>query len=430
MDENVLQYVWQHRLYGNLDLQTIDGEPVEVIYQGDLNRNAGPDFFNARLRIGDTLWAGNVEIHTRSDDWFSHGHHRDTAYNSVVLHVVAQQGRSAQSQNGETVPTCIIEVPHNLSESYLQFIGSGAMYPCRSRLRYLSQFEVQFWLQKLIADRLEHRYLQVQELLQKTANNWETVYYILIAQAFGGSVNKTAFAVLAQNLPLTIIAKHKRDIFQLEALLFGTANLLESGVNEYSDRLITEYRFLAKKYTLSPIPSEIWRFARMRPISSPYLRVAQLAMLLHRSSKLFSRTIETTDIELMREFFDMEASQFWDKHYSFRTASETSHKRTGHQFINSIIINATVPLLFSYSTFTHNEQLQERAIALLETLPAEQNSTITMWEDFGISARTACESQALLELDVQFCKQKRCLRCAIGNRLIRENGVTAINYAL
>lgn len=426
MDENVVQYVWQHRLYSAECLITLDGQPVEVLYQGDLNRNAGPDFFNARLRIGDTLWAGNVEVHTRSDDWYAHGHHTDSAYNNVILHVVAQQGRQAQTQHGESVATCVIDIPTKLRDSYQQFIGSGSLYPCRSHIRRLGPFEVSLWMQKLIADRMEQKYLQVQELLQQTANNWETVYYILIAQAFGGTVNKTSFGVLAQNMPLSIIAKHKQDIFQLEALLFGTANLLESGVHEYSDRLLTEYRFLAKKYSLSPIPRDIWRFARMRPVNSPYIRIAELAMLLCRSSKLFSKTIQTDTTEAVRQMFCIESSKFWDTHYSFSSASEPQPKRTGHQFIDSIIINAVVPLIFSYSSYTQNENLQERSILLLESLPPEQNSILDTWKNFGIKAQSACETQALLQLDSHFCKHTKCIQCAIGNKLIRESGLSSI----
>ena len=426
MDEKLLQYVWQHRLYGDAPLLTVDGQPVEVIYQGDLNRNAGPDFFNARLRIGDTLWAGNVEVHTRSDEWYAHGHHRDSAYNNVVLHVVAEHGKSAVAQNGETVAACCISVPQNLLDGYSSFVSSNDEFPCSTSLRTVSQFDIRFWLHKLIADRLEMRYLQVQELLAQTANNWETVYYVLIAQAFGGSVNKTAFAVLAQNLPLMVIAKHKRDIFQLEALLFGTANLLVPGSDEYSDRLLAEYRFLSKKYSLSPIPADIWRFARMRPANSPYIRVAQLAMLLHRSSKLFSRTVDGAGTDTLRSYFQTAASEYWDTHYSFATPSSPMPKRTGDDFVDSIIINAAVPILFSYGSYMQNEAMQDAAIALLESLPPEQNSTVAMWDGYGIPAATASDSQALLQLASQFCSAKHCLRCAIGNKLVRERGIQSM----
>lgn len=429
MDEKLLQYVWQHRLYGDTPLQTADGQPVEVIYQGDLNRNAGPDFFNARLRIGDTLWAGNVEVHTRSDEWFSHGHHRDSAYNNVVLHVVAQHGKAAVAQNGATVAACCIPVPQHLQDGYEAFLSYGSEYPCSASLHTVSQFDIRLWMHKLIADRLEMRYLHVQELLAQTSNNWETVYYILIAQAFGGSVNKTAFAVLAQNLPLQVITKHKRDIFQLEALLFGTANLLVAGTDEYSDRLLAEYRFLSKKYSLSPIPAGIWRFARMRPANSPYIRIAQLAMLLHNSSKLFSRTVDGASADTVRSFFHAQASAYWDTHYSFSTLSAPVPKRTGEQFADSIAINAAVPILFSYGAYIQNETVQEMAISLLESLPPEQNSTVAQWSDFGIKAASASDSQAILQLVTHFCSAKYCLRCAIGNKLVREHGIRSLHLA-
>jgi len=421
MNEHFLQYIWQQKLYENSQLVTADNQPITVHYQGDLNEHSGPDFFNAKLTIGSTLWAGNVEVHTDSNHWFLHGHHKDKAYNNVILHVVLRQNKEATvAENGSGIPTVCIIPPKNIAESYSDFLASREHFPCVPHLSSIDTFTIRFWFEKLVALRFEDRHKYICSVLEQTKNDWKTAFYYLLAQAFGTHINKPVFLLLAQSVPLSVVGKLKNNLFQLEALFFGTANLLGETADEYDRRLSAEFRFLCKKYALSPIPREMWKFSRLRPHNSPYIRIAQFVGLLHHQTQLYASCLEQNDPEVLLSLFSCRPSQFWSGHYSFSSTSRCSSKALSKQFCYHLLINVVVPLKFSYGLYTQDSPLQEAAFSLLSGIPPEKNRIITQWKDAGMHAESASDTQAIIELSNVYCKHEKCLQCSIGNKIVRD----------
>ena len=420
MTEEFLQFIWKHRLFENDNLFSTRGEKLEIIDIGRHNHDAGPDFFGAQIRINNILWAGNIEIHLKSSLWYQHEHHKDPAYDNVILHVVADDDGNVIVGGKRELPCLILNFNQNLLKNYNFLMSSANWIPCYHEIRTVEKFFIRNWLDRMILERLERKSLDVVKVLELNKNSWEETFYQIVARYFGMKVNADPFQQLAQGLPLKVLARQKNSLLQIEALLFGQAGLLnESHTDEYYKTLQAEYRFLADKYKLKALPAHRWKWLRLRPGNFPTIRIAQLAALIHKSSSLFSKILACTDYKSITELLEVEVSKYWKNHYQFGVESKTRNKRLGSMGIQSIIINSVVPVLFSYGEVSGKEYLKERALQLLDSIPAEKNSIISRWEKCGVQVDSSWSSQALLQLKLNYCDKYRCLQCEFGNRIIR-----------
>ena len=421
MSEDFLQYIWQHGLYLPETSRTTDGDPVETIFAGQPNIHAGPDFTDARVKIGDILWAGCVEIHLRSSDWERHGHHNDPAYNNVVLHVVYEHDADAFNANRRKIPVMELHFDSRYFDNYNSLTADKAHISCRDKLHMVSELERSSWIDRLAAERLEQKSDANLKTYEITGNNWEETLYRNLARNFGFSLNALPFENLAASLPLGILSKHKDNPQQTEALLFGQAGMLADGSGDaYYMELRKEYSFLQKKYRLTPIDGFLWKFLRLRPVNFPTLRIAQFAALIGRNERLFSQIIEAENPESLENIFDVKASEYWDTHYVFGKDSPRRAKSFGQTAFRTILINTVAPFLFVYGKARDKEIFCTRALRFLENLPPERNAILGRWEEAGMSNNNAFASQALLQLTGKYCMPKKCLHCAVGNKIVRN----------
>jgi hypothetical protein len=425
MKEDFLHFIWKYKLYYNESLNTTDGEPVEIISPGTHNTHAGPDFFDARIRIDETLWAGNVEVHVQSSDWNRHGHQRDAVYRNTILHVVADYDIKVYNEIHSEIVTLIMKWPEWIEKNYKQLMESHDWVLCASQLYKIDPFRIKFFLNGVVIERLKQKIDSIQESLAKTNNDWGETFYQVLARYFGLKENSVPFEMLARSLPQTILAHHHDSLFQIEALIFGQAGLLgeEIFADEYYLGLRNEYRFLAVKYGLKPISGHLWKFMRMHPGNFPTIRLAQLAMLVHNSHNLFSAVIEAKNLKELQQLFSISASDYWDNHYSFNKSSVNRKKIFGNQIFNLILINVIVPFYFLYGENQNLSLLKDRALEILEQLAPENNSIIKRWAGAGIAASNALESQALLQLQHNYCEPRKCLECTIGHKIILHEPV-------
>ncbi|MDP4240083.1 MAG: DUF2851 family protein [Bacteroidota bacterium] len=419
MKESILHYVWQNKLFIVPDLQTTDGEKLEIIDVGRNNADAGPDFFNAKIRIGDTLWAGNVEIHAHSSDWYKHNHQSDKAYDSVILHVVLHADGDVYRRNGDLIPQLELIYPRQIDTNYERLFSQQKWIPCSDKIDLVPSIFIQNWKNALLTERLEQKKNSIEKLLAENNQHWEQAFYITLARNFGFGTNSQAFDTLAKSLPISVLGKHKDNIVQLEALLFGQSGLLnQEKQDDYSIKLKKEYDFLRAKYKLNPQDGSQWKLLRLRPGNFPHIRIAQFAALIHSSTKLFSKIVEDPKIESLQKLFENEPSAYWNSSYLFGNKSTIHVKKLGIQSINGILINTVVPFLFCYANYKNNDELKDKAIQLLEVIPAERNSIIRGWQELGLNSETAFDTQALIHLKKQYCDEKKCLRCRIGHKVL------------
>jgi hypothetical protein len=422
MTEEFLHYIWKFKLF-NLNSKLVSGENLEVIDSGTHNFDSGPDFLNARIKIGDTVWAGNVEIHIRSSNWSEHGHQNDEAYNNVILHVAYVDDKPVKRKNGELIPTLELngKFEEALYNRYQYFLNSRQWIPCEKFIHRAGRFIINNQLDRLLVERLEDKSTAILERLQFNGNNWEQTFYEFLARNFGFKVNAVPFEMTAKSLPLTYLGKHKNNLLQIEAMLFGQAGFLEEeDGDEYYVKLRKEYLFLKKKFGLIPIDRHLWRFMRMRPSNFPTIRLSQFANLIHQSSHLFSKLLETEKFPDLIPLFDVSVSTYWENHYSFGQESAKRSKNLGKTAVHLIMINTVVPFLFIYGRLKSEQKYIDRALIFLDQLPGETNAIIRKWEELGMSTRTAYSTQALLQLKNIYCNRKRCLQCSIGNELLKE----------
>lgn len=431
MNEDFLQFIWKHRLFHPNKLKTEQEEGIKVIHPGQQNRDAGPDFFNARIRIGETTWAGNVEIHQRSSDWFRHKHEQDAAYDNVVLHVVQKNDKEIKNTKGEIIPTVELEYPGYLEQNYETLLKSKQWISCADSFHEVDPLELQIWFHGLMVERLQQKTANIIQQLSLNNNDWNETFYQFLARNFGFKTNTVPFELLSRALPLSVLSKHKSDLFQLEALLFGTAGLLNEQLlgDDYFLALRQEFSFLYKKYKLHPIEPHLWKFLRLRPVNFPTVRLAQFAALIHQSTALFSHLVEEKDLSKIHQLFNVKASDYWDTHYRFNKTSPKRQKSLGDSAFQNIIINTVVPFLFVYGDYHNQQQLKDKALDFLENLPAEKNSILDNWQKLGVEVRSAFDSQALIQLKNCYCNPKNCLNCRIGTKLIgrtlkEDNGPT------
>ena len=424
MKEEFLHYLWKYNLYDPVSLIDSNGNKILVIQPGEYNRDAGPDFFNSRISIDGTEWAGNVEIHTRSSHFDNHGHNTDPAFNNVILHVVAENDKQVFNSRGQEVLTVALAFDGNLYEKYANLINNPFVIACQGEISRLDNFYILNWLNFLLIERLEEKSESIMKIFHETGNDWDETFYRLLSRYFGFRVNTEPFEMLATALPFRIISKHADNLFQIEALLFGTSGMLEVGLfkealnDEYYRSLIKEYKVLSTKYSLQQLHGWIWKFSRLRPVNFPTVRISQLAAMLSAAGGLFSKTLEAGNIKMLKEVFEVSASEYWNDHYVFGKKSKNVSKSTGSQATDILLINAVLPALFIYGKRRDNSEICERAITFMENIQAEANTIIEEWKSAGIEAESAFYSQALIQLRNSYCKKRRCLECRIGSKLI------------
>lgn len=419
MNEGLLQYAWQFKLFEMVHMTTVDGVPVEVIDVGQLNRDAGPDFFNAKIRIGETVWAGNVEVHILASDWYRHRHDSDERYDTVILHVVERSDLRVKRRNGDVIPQLELRLLDSLLSGYQLLQGSAAWVRCAPFCHSLDGSFLTYQMSRMVCHRFLRKTEEMRELLRQTNNDWRLLFYQSLLRSLGMHVNALPFELLAKATPLNGLAKVKDSLFCVEAILMGQAGLLEEECgDDYYLQLRKEYLYQRGKYGLQPIAGTLWKYARMRPANFPTLRIAQVAALIHGSEHLFSKVLERTSIDQMRRLFECQVSDYWQTHYRFGKES----KRVGHQWnvqtVDLLIINACLPVLFAYGNINEREDLVDRAMSLLEQLPAEENHVTEGWRSLDISVENAYHSQALIELKREYCEKNKCLQCPIGHRVL------------
>ncbi|MBS1527249.1 MAG: DUF2851 family protein [Bacteroidetes bacterium] len=422
--EDFIHYVWKFRLFDRDNLRTTTGENIEVFSAGLPNSDSGPDFHNARLRIGDTTWAGNVEIHINSSDWHKHKHTNDNAYKNVILHVVYRDDDPTILPDGRRLPT--LELKERISpELYNRYhhlvYGEQQFIPCEGSIHAVDDMTLRNWLTRVLVERLEKRSAAVMAALDKNRGDWEETFYQFLAAQFGFKTNALPFELLAKSLPQLTLAKHKDNPLQIEALIFGQAGMLDEDFkDEYPEKLKEEYRFLRKKYSLNPIEKHLWKFMRMRPQNFPTIRLAQFAALIVKSNHLFSKVLDIKDVTQLKKLFTgLDINPYWENHYRFDAESKPSSKSLGESSINILLLNTFVLFLFSYGKHNQQEYYINRSLKLLEQLPAENNHIVTNFGALGIKVGTAFDSQALLELKNSYCGHKKCLQCGVGNKILR-----------
>jgi predicted nucleic acid-binding protein len=422
--EDFLHYVWKFRLFDRINLQTTQGEELEVHSTGLHNTHAGPDFQNTRIRIGETTWAGNTELHLSSSDWQRHGHTADNAYDNVILHVVYRDDEPLFRTDGRRVPTLELKdrISPDLYNRYHNLIfGAKTIIPCEASIATIDGLTMQNWLTRILVERLEKKSETVIATLNLNRGDWEETFYQFLAANFGFKTNALPFELMAKSLPQNILAKHKNNPMQIEALIFGQAGFLnEDFTDEYPRSLKKEYEFLKKKFNLTPIESHLWKFLRMRPQNFPTIRLTQFAALVVKSNHLFSKVLETKEVKALRDLFNnIEINNYWETHYRFDKESKPVGKHLGAASVDTILLNTVTLFLFSYGRHLQQQYYISRSLKLLENIPGEQNSIMTDFANLGLKINTAFESQALLELKNNYCDYKKCLQCGVGIKILK-----------
>ncbi|MBR6438333.1 MAG: DUF2851 family protein [Bacteroidales bacterium] len=410
MKEEFLYYLWENRLLSK-DIRTVEGDSVYVISVGNRNYDSGPDFLDARIRIGRTLWVGHVEIHVNASDWFRHGHQNDGAYRNVILHVV-------YCNDTERVAIPTIEVrgmfDEGIYERYNGFLRSRGWIPCEKLIAGIQQFTWLSWLERVVVERLETEVKDVFSKLADNAYDWEETLYQRLMHYSGLKVNNDAFEMLARLLPLRILRKHIDNRLQIEAMFFGCAGFLEQEFSEpYPVLLQREFKILKSKFNLKVMPMLYWKFLRLRPPNFPTIRLAQMASMVRDFDESFSKLQTISDLDSMRNLFNVEVNEYWDTHFQFEKPSKFMKKNFGATAIDVLIINAVVPMLFSYGIYRDDQEMKNRSLGFLNVMEAEDNLIIRKFRKLGVNVQNAQQTQALLHLYNCYCKKRKCLKCRV-----------------
>ncbi|MGB8195086.1 MAG: DUF2851 family protein [Chitinophagaceae bacterium] len=423
MTERLLQFIWQFQYFNKRHLHTADGESLQIIQPGQFNSNQGPDFLDARIRIGDTILAGNIELHLNEADWNRHAHQHDPNYRNIILHVLWDQPLQVQL----ALPTISIKdrVPKLLLQRYEELMHNQSFVPCANSLydanglQQVSDLVWLGWKERLLVERLLRKTAIIEQYLVQSNNHWEEVCWWMLARNFGIPINADAFEAVARSLPLTLLARHRTHLHQLEALLLGQAGLLNKDFEDaHASMLAKEYRFYKTKYQLQPLAVPV-HFLRMRPGNFPTIRLAQLAMLLHTTTAIFSQLKEGGSAKDLCAVLQVTAGDYWHTHYRLDEATAFNKKTLGSQTIENIIINTVAPVLFAYGYLKQEPQYTEKALDMLEQLGPEKNAITQQWSAIGMLNQDAWDSQALIELKKEYCDKKRCLECVVGNSLLK-----------
>ncbi|MEO5684304.1 MAG: DUF2851 family protein [Chitinophagaceae bacterium] len=420
MTERLLQYIWQFQYFNRHDLSVADGAVLQIIHPGKYNTNQGPDFLEATVKIDNTILVGNIELHINTSDWERHGHSDDANYKNVILHVVWQQ-----DGGGEPAAVPLLELQNRISalllHQYDDWMQQHTFIPCAATVKNVHELVWTAWKERLLAERLQRKSAYALQLLHANKYHWEETCWQLLAKNFGVQVNADAFESIARSLPLSMLAKHKNQLPVLEALLLGQAGLLERQFTEdYPALLQREYRYHQHKYKFVKPPVTVF-FLRMRPAAFPTIRLAQLAMLIHKSAHFFSAVKEASHVKEVIQLLQVTANDYWHYHYQLDEPADHKIKNLGSGMINNIIINTIAPLLFAYGHYHKEQPLKDKALQWLSDTQAEKNNITAGWQQLGIANKQAHDSQALIELKTQYCDARKCLDCAVGNALLKRN---------
>ncbi len=410
MPEIVLHYIWEHCLWAGFEQRTTEGKTVEILSVGEHNRDAGPDYSHARIKIDGHEWVGNIEIHVCSSDWIKHHHHLDKAYDSVILHIVRTADKPIYNSRGELVPQCELQYPSDkdyltrLFESAQQMDSAMSRIGCAEQLINDPKLLTEGWRRTLLRKRLDCKHASIKRLLEITKGSWEHALYISLARNFGFHTNSLPFEQLAIHTPLSYLQKHRNNLFQLTALLMGQAGLIDDAA------MLKEYDFLRTKFSLTPLDGSIWKHARMRPQNSPELRIRQFAQLLYQSENLLSKLLDTNDLKELEQLFEITSE---------RLACSGS-KPVGKSSIDILLINTVIPYKYAYALYKNNAPQAEAAMSLMERIPAENNTIIRQWRVLGQKIQNAADTQALLHLYQNYCQHHECINCEVGYQIFQD----------
>ena len=424
MNEAFLQYVWQYQLFDMEELCTTAGDPLQIVTPGVLNRDAGPDFKGAVIRIGDIVWAGDVEIHVRSSDWYRHHHEDDEKYKMVTLHVVYEHDREVERLPGELYPTFEIRgrVLPDMYERYQELVGTLDELPCQSFLPDMSLLTIRSQMESVLMERLLRKQSQVRETVSQCHGDWQEALYRHLAVGFGMKTNADAFELLAKSLPYKIISRHTESVLQVQALVFGQAGMLEVAQGDDHYRMLkAEYDYLRYKYQLTPIATYHWNLLRLRPSNFPCIRLSQFATLLYEIPDLWSELTHRSDMAYWWRRFAVSADAYWEHHYHFNKETSIHHVALGEASIALLFINIVIPVLFSYWHFQGDEEKMELALDMLGEIPFEDNRVTRRFATTAFPQEHASDSQALIELYTRYCQPRRCLECAIGDCIVKSS---------
>lgn len=423
MKEDFLHYLWKFKKFDVLNLKTVNNEEITIVNVGQYLELAGPDFFNAQIVIGTQKWAGNVEIHLKSSDWYVHHHEKDKGYENVILHVVWEHDVAVfRSDNSEI---SVLELKKYVEkatvENYQSLMTPKSWIFCEKQLKGVDVFALQNWQERLFFERLERKSQPIFDLLEQSNQDWEGVLFCLLAKNFGLNTNGEIFYKMAHSLPFSIIRKESFEVENLEALIFGTAGLLDSEKEDnYFKDLIFRYFYLLHKYQLEKICMEPVQFFKHRPDNFPTIRLSQLANLYHSQQNLFSKISSLNSLKNIYELFQVTASEYWHNHYQFDKESPVKKKTLSKSFIDLIVINTIIPIQFAFAK-SRGKEISEDLIQLINEVVAEKNAIIEKFASFGIQSKTAFQTQSLLQLKNEYCNKSRCLECVIGSELMKKS---------
>ena len=390
--EKLLHYTWKHRLYPLGSLATTDDKTVEVIDPGLHNtKDAGPDFFNAKIRVNGTEWVGNVELHLKASDWYRHGHDRDSAYDNVILHVVTEADMEVTTSSGRVLPQMVLTIPERLRTDYEHLLHQDKYPPCYERIPDIPKVKTHMFMSALQTERLERKTREIVKRMKDSRGSWEDAYFQTLARNFGFGINSEAFETWAMTIDLNKAAHHRDDLFQIEALFIGQAGLTDRVDERYS----REYAYLQKKFGLHPMKPAIWKYLRTRPQNFPHVRVMELARMYHEQRTGLSQMLDCKDVKAIGKLLGVKGSK-----------------------LDLIVINTVIPIMFAYGRENGKEALCERAFDLFEEIKPEDNNIVRMWQECGLQVRNAGDSQALIQLKKEYCDKKECLRCRIGREVL------------
>jgi hypothetical protein len=423
MKEDFLHFVWKEQLFDAAVLKTEDGQLVQIIDKGQYNHNAGPDFFNCQIQFDNIIWAGNIEIHIKSSDWYKHNHQDDHSYDNVILHVVLVHDMNVHRKDRSIIPTITLQnrfYQESLSR-YQRFFQSNSMvYPCRPYLEKMEETIIRKMLSSCLTDRLESKNKIILEQLTQTKNNWDESFYHLLAKSFGFKVNAVPLQLLAESIPLTIIERESNELFKIESLLFGVGGLLQTTTDDpYVIKLKKEFEHQQNKYKLQSLHPAIWKFGKLRPPNFPTIRIAQFAMLLYRQKRIFKRCLNASTLESLQLIFSIEASEFWTTHFHFEKSSNANSKLLGIESINNIIINVVIPFCYAYGKHIGSKTLLDKSIEWLNQIKPEKNKYTEIWEQSNYKFSNAGETQGLIELNNMYCVKNKCIHCTIGSSVMK-----------
>lgn len=419
MQEDFLHYIWQYQKLTTTALKTTHGNRLQVISVGEHNTNSGPDFYNSRILIGFQEWVGTVEIHLKASDWYVHKHQNDVAYDNVILHVVWENDIEVFDGNQNTLETLVLKnvVNKTLLQNYKQLLLRKNWINCEKQIHSIDKFTMSFWKQKLLVQRLHRKAVEFQLVLDDLQNNWEALLFHLLGSNFGLKINASAFSKLTRNISFNVFKKEASSILNLEALLFGQANLLNAfEVDEYYNTLRKEYQYLKQKHQLKDSLVKL-QFFRLRPVSFPTIRLSQFAALYFNQKNLFSNIIAIKTIDDIYELFSVSASSYWDTHYTFGKETIKRKKKVSKSFIDLLVLNTIIPIKFMYAKSIGKDNFEE-LLQLYRTIKSEKNSVVGKFKDLKIAVTTSADTQSLIELKTQYCDQHKCLHCEIGSKLL------------